>query len=339
MAREPTQFGPAVGDGPDDESASDVTSFRESTASLTASIREYRTVHGRTFQTSNTTDYLWPNDDRHIEGFDITHQYLLMLMDNKLFASPLEKSDNVLDIGTGTGIWAIDFADEFPEVEVIGTDISAIQPGWVPPNCKFQIDDVQLDWTLEKDRFDFIHARALFGAIDDWQRFYDQAFAHLKPGGWFESMETDSQVRSENSVVEDDPDHVFKRWAPLFWEAGDKTGRTFRVAQDDGRNPTLMETCMEKAGFVDIVHEKRKIPVGGGWAEDGTLRDVGCYAGIYVDQGLDGWALRPLGEILGWTYEELLAFTAEMRRALRDPKALPYFNYHVVYGRRPETDS
>jgi methylase of polypeptide subunit release factors len=33
----------------------------------------------------------------------------------------------VLDIGTGTGIWAIDFADEHPEAEVIGTDLSPIQ--------------------------------------------------------------------------------------------------------------------------------------------------------------------------------------------------------------------
>lgn len=33
-----------------------------------------------------------------------------------------------LDIGTGTGIWAIDFADEHPETTVIGTDLSPIQP-------------------------------------------------------------------------------------------------------------------------------------------------------------------------------------------------------------------
>ena len=27
-----------------------------------------------------------------------------------------------------------DFADEYPNTEVIGTDISPIQPTWVPPN-------------------------------------------------------------------------------------------------------------------------------------------------------------------------------------------------------------
>lgn len=29
-----------------------------------------------------------------------------------------------------------DFADEFPNTRVIGTDISPIQPSWVPPNLE-----------------------------------------------------------------------------------------------------------------------------------------------------------------------------------------------------------
>lgn len=29
-----------------------------------------------------------------------------------------------------------DFADEYPNAEVIGTDISPIEPFWVPPNLK-----------------------------------------------------------------------------------------------------------------------------------------------------------------------------------------------------------
>ncbi|UZP39768.1 hypothetical protein NXS19_007584 [Fusarium pseudograminearum] len=51
----------------------------------------------------------------------------------------------ILDVGTGTGMWAIDMADEHPSDKVIGIDISAVQPAFVPPNCIFQIDDAQLD--------------------------------------------------------------------------------------------------------------------------------------------------------------------------------------------------
>lgn len=54
--------------------------------------------------------------------------------------------DQVLDVGTGTGNWAIDFGmctllmqeilsdydigDSHPEAKVIGIDLSPIQPGW-----------------------------------------------------------------------------------------------------------------------------------------------------------------------------------------------------------------
>jgi hypothetical protein len=29
-----------------------------------------------------------------------------------------------------------DFADEYPNTKVVGTDISPIQPSWVPPNLQ-----------------------------------------------------------------------------------------------------------------------------------------------------------------------------------------------------------
>ncbi|KZL77266.1 UMTA protein [Colletotrichum tofieldiae] len=242
----------------------------------------------------------------------VRHHYTWMLMDNRLFAAPVEKVRRlkVLDIGTGTGIWAIDVADEFPDAEVIGTDISAVQPNWAPPKCIFQIDDAQSD-------------------IDDWQRLYNQAFAHLKPGGWVENMEFDIQTRSENPAIENDPTHIHKRWSTFFWEAGDIHGRSFCIAQDD-----RMEKYMRQAGFVDVQRRIYKVPIGG-WPKDPKLKQIGYHSGLFMDQSLDGWALLPIGEILGWTYEEVVVLVSEMRKALQDAKSLPYFNFHLVFGRKP----
>jgi ubiquinone/menaquinone biosynthesis C-methylase UbiE len=49
-------------------------------------------------------------DSKLIE-IDLQHQLFLMTFDNKLHLAPIpdERLQNVLDIGTGTGIWAIDF--------------------------------------------------------------------------------------------------------------------------------------------------------------------------------------------------------------------------------------
>ncbi|ODN87367.1 hypothetical protein L198_06991 [Cryptococcus wingfieldii CBS 7118] len=45
----------------------------------------------------------------------------------------------VLEVGTGTGIWAINMADMFPHAEVIGLDTAPIQSHYAPKNCDFDI--------------------------------------------------------------------------------------------------------------------------------------------------------------------------------------------------------
>lgn len=94
----------------------------------------------------------------------------------------------MLDVGTGTGIWAVDFADEHPESEVIGVDLSPIQPQFVPPNLTFEIDDLEELWTFSKP-FDFIMARMTVQFFADPSRYCRQAFEHLSPGGWIECID------------------------------------------------------------------------------------------------------------------------------------------------------
>lgn len=48
---------------------------------------------------------------------------MLNLADGKLHLAPIKNPHRILDIGTGTGIWAIDMADLYPSAEVVGTDI------------------------------------------------------------------------------------------------------------------------------------------------------------------------------------------------------------------------
>jgi len=61
---------------------------------------------------------------------DYQHILFLMVFDGKLAFSPVDHIplNNVLDLATGTGKWAIDFADQYPNANVLGTDLSPIQP-------------------------------------------------------------------------------------------------------------------------------------------------------------------------------------------------------------------
>jgi methylase of polypeptide subunit release factors len=65
---------------------------------------------------------------------DILHHAFKVLFDTRLlyFEDRVRKDLNrVLDVGTGTGKWAIEFADAYPGASVVGLDQSPIQPTWV----------------------------------------------------------------------------------------------------------------------------------------------------------------------------------------------------------------
>ncbi|KAK7427003.1 hypothetical protein QQZ08_006430 [Neonectria magnoliae] len=220
-------------------------------------------------------------------------------------------------------------ADKFPSAEVIGTDISPTQPSWVPPNLHFQIDDAQLDWTFQPEHFDFIHIRYMQGAIDDWPALYRQVYKFLKPGGWFQHIEPDIEICSDNPEVKIDENHIFKQWAQLFYDAGDKLGRTFRFS--DG---SMQQNAVD-AGFTGIVHKTYKLPVNP-WPRDKKLKELGSFVGLYMGLSLDGFAVYPIGQILGWSFEETQALVARMRAAVRSPKNMTTGFIHAVYGQRPE---
>jgi hypothetical protein len=69
-----------------------------------------------------------------------------------------------------------DLADQFPSSEVIGTDISNTMTLFVPPNCRFELDDAELDWIFAPCSFDSIYIRYMMASIGDWPRLYKQAY-------------------------------------------------------------------------------------------------------------------------------------------------------------------
>ncbi|KAF5686217.1 methyltransferase [Fusarium denticulatum] len=234
----------------DDDVQDDADSTLESdadssTASVSSSILHYRSIQDRTFHSDKfVTEYSFPNDEQQLESVDISHHYLTVLLDGQLYLAPI--GDNVqkaLDVGTGSGIWAIDFADQFPQAEVTATDLSPTQPKWVPPNVRFEIDDATETWTWKDNTFNFVHMRYLFGAIQDWTALYQQAYRVCTPGGWVESVEADIHFRSDDGTAEEQ--EVYKLCNKLYEEGGKAIGRTFFVHE-------LQPTGMEEAGFVDI---------------------------------------------------------------------------------------
>ena len=110
-----------------------------------------------------------------------------------------------------------DVGDKYFSAQVICTDITPIQPSWVPPNVKFEIDNANQDWARAYESFDFIYARALAGNILNWEKFYREAYRCLKPGAWFETQETSVDWHTQKGeIAEDSP---MGQWNKIFQRA------------------------------------------------------------------------------------------------------------------------
>lgn len=73
-----------------------------------------------------------------------------------------------------------------------------------------------------------------------------------------------------------------------------------------------------EGGFEEVVHKKFVLPHGP-WPKDKRLKEMGLYTRLYMNMSLDGFALFPLGQILGWTLEEVQNLVENMRGAINDP--------------------
>ncbi|ROW04553.1 hypothetical protein VMCG_05035 [Cytospora schulzeri] len=222
-----------------------------STDSITSSILEYRTIHGRTYHSDNVpgnAQYWGSNDEMQSEAMDIK-----------------------------------DFADEHPGAEVIGTDISPIQPKWVPPNLKFEIEDCTSEWTFNPNTFDYIHMRYLVGSVIDWTALFKEAYAALKPGAWLESFEGSPHMISDDGTVSDKS--AISQWGKFFEEGGKTLGRSFMVV-DEG----VQRKAMEEAGFVDIQEWDCKAPVGS-WPRDKKRKNIGQWAQTALECDIEGYVL------------------------------------------------
>ncbi|KAL2126993.1 hypothetical protein VTI74DRAFT_11497 [Chaetomium olivicolor] len=325
---EPIQVDSDLVDGSDADSAyggrDDDTG---STQSLYSTITKYVYENGRRYHSYRQGAYWGPNDETAQENLDLYHHLFTMTLGGRLYLAPIRADpQRVLDLGTGTGIWAMDFADQHPSASVIATDLSPIQPSLVPPNLEVQIDDFCQQWTFTPlASFDFIHARCIYGCVADYPALYDEVLAHLQPGGWFQQAEISVVPKCSDGSLSGTS---MERWGPLALEAGRKFGKSFSIAED-------VEGLMRAAGFVNVKKHVFRWPIGP-WPKDKGLKTIGMYNRLGWEQGLEGWAMFLFTKFLGWRVEEIQVLLAHIRRELRDSSIHAFQDVVVCYGQKPE---
>ncbi|KAF2494941.1 S-adenosyl-L-methionine-dependent methyltransferase [Lophium mytilinum] len=297
-------------------------------ASLTETINsqnyQYVYENGRRYHGFDNAAYLLPNDEREQERLEGQHQMWIMALGGKLHLAPLPQNiGNVLDIASGTGNWAMDFADEFPSAKVIGTDLSPIQPNFrsVPPNCSFIVEDSEGEWIWE-ERFDYIHSRTLGSTWRDWPGYFQKAFDFLNPGGYLELHEftfpfgcDDGTATAESPMVQ---------WSMYCNQAAAKAGVDMEIS-------ARMEPLLREAGFVEITKTRLRLPFTG-WSEDPREREYGEHYGKIFDWGV---TVGMFTRRLGWSRERAEVFLMEARKDAANIGVHAYIPLYIYTARKP----
>jgi ubiquinone/menaquinone biosynthesis C-methylase UbiE len=265
--------------------------------------------------------YFMPNGENEQTRLSVLHQIYLHILGHQLNKATLSFDiTRVLDVGTGSGDWAISMAKRYPSEEIIATDISAFQIGDVPSNVKFEIDDVEQEWTFPQNSFDFIHLRYMSGLISNWKSVYREAFKCLIPSGQIEI--------SDFGNFDTPPNSYHTIFSSAIRSASEAAGISLGLKH-------LERKIFDSLGYKNIRTVITRVPLGT-WPRDAARKTVGKMMLISTLEGLEARSLRLLTKHLDWSADAVRNLCAPVKEEiLADQSPNMFIPLHIVIAQKP----
>ncbi|KAJ7606214.1 S-adenosyl-L-methionine-dependent methyltransferase [Roridomyces roridus] len=130
---------------------------------------------------------------------DAMHHTVRKYLGGGLSFIPLEdeKPRRILDVGCGSGAWAIQAALEFPQAEIIALDKTPLPARTLPENLHFTLANLQDPLPFENQTFDVVHARLVLCHVTNAREVLSRVAQLVKPGGLLLLEDSDVKNLSE----------------------------------------------------------------------------------------------------------------------------------------------
>ncbi|KAI1849703.1 hypothetical protein JX266_004652 [Neoarthrinium moseri] len=295
---------------------------REPTGHTIADIVSTVEEDGRTYHGYMAGEYSLPNDGEEQDRQDFQHTLYSILLDGKLATAPVNSPRHVLDIGTGTGIWALEYAEANPDSHVIGTDLSLIQPPPRTSNCEFILENSETEDWIFPYLFDYVHLRSMGPCFNDLQTVIQKAFNHMAPGGWIEFLDGLWQPQSADGTMENT---ALDKWFKFVVIGAAKSGRDMIKAK-------FFKQHLEAAGFINVVEHIIPSPFSP-WPKDRKLKKSGAFAGTALITAVDSY--RKVLGFAGVPPAEIEDLTEAAKKDILNLNIHGYMLVYNVYGQKP----
>lgn len=160
----------------------------------------------------------------------------------------------VLELACGPGNWAVDAAFAYPEMELIGVDISqtmiqyARAQAWSQrlQNVSFRVMNILKPLDFENDTFHFVNACFLTGFMspEDWPGLLQECKRVLHPGGTLRLLEAEDFGITNSPAIE--------HFTQLIIAAERKLGRAFFAVGRFAGTMAMLAPLLRRSGFQDV---------------------------------------------------------------------------------------
>lgn len=263
--------------------------------------------------------YVLPKDMGEIKRLDFQH-FLLRLGLKGNYAAPIRQPQSILDVGCGTGRWAMEMASHFPQANVIGIDLvptEEVTYGYGlerrPDNYLFVQGNILEGLPFANNNFQFVHQRLLIAALPEarWTGVVGELVRVTAPGGWVELAEC--------GVPRDGGPGFMALWNSWI-ELCRRRGIDFTLGSTIGDK-------LKAAGLVDVQLRQVNFPMGRYGGHVGTMSATDCLA---VGKALRAGVIT-MGIYSESDYDRIYALAEQ---EFKQPRGRGYLPFYVACGRR-----